>query len=191
MPSPAGPAARCRRKPCRRGSSPPGSLLPSPCASAPRTPARACLPPRGTCALFPRSRARGAPPPPWPCAAPPRAQAAFPPPCAAPPLPWPCAPPSRAPCAAVPLSSRARFPRPALGRFARLALFLDLPEQRLGLAPRQLFGFLTDALGFLARLALDLLAGPALFLEAPLRLLARLALGVELGLQPLRLGHGV
>src|SRR5213076_1492000 len=66
MPSPAGPAARFRRKPCRRGSSPPGWLLPSPCASAPRTPARACLPPRGTCVLFPRSRARGAPPPPCP-----------------------------------------------------------------------------------------------------------------------------
>src|SRR5205814_1524809 len=138
---------------CRRGSSPPGWLLPSPCASAPRTPARACLPPRGTCVLFPRSRARGAPPPPWPCALPPRAQAAFPPPCAAPPLPWPSAPPSR--------------------------------------APRPLFGFLADALGFLARLALDLLAGLALFFEAPLRLLARLALGVELGLQLLRLGHGV
>src|SRR5436853_424182 len=168
MPSPAGPAARFRRKPCRRGSSPPGWLLPSPCASAPRTPARACLPPRGTCVLFPRSRARGAPPPPWPCALPPRAQAAFPPPCAAP-----------------------LFPRPALGLFARLALFLDLPEQRLGFAPRPLFGFLADALGFLARLALDLLAGLALFFEAPLRLLARLALGVELGLQLLRLGHGV
>src|SRR2546430_17729874 len=60
--------------------------------------------------------------------------------------------------ALVALLARAAhfFPRTALGRFARLALFLDLPEQRLGLAPRQLFGFLADALGFLARLALDL-----------------------------------
>src|SRR2546430_5763422 len=88
--------------------------------------------------------------------------------------------------ALVALLARAAhfFPRTALGRFARLALFLDLPEQRLGLAPRQLFGFLADALGFLARLALDLLAGPALFLEAPAQLFLlapRLLLGLAAG----------